>query len=91
MNSSLPCLNALSLSRLRIAAVIASAAALFGFGSTAWAQAKPAPPPSPASAASPGDVTVNNVLHKELFRVTALSTGSWSEERNFRRSLRIDL
>jgi hypothetical protein len=91
MNSSLPCPNARSLFRLRISAVIASAAAVFGFGSTVWAQATPAPPPVPASAAGRGDVIVSNVLHKELFRPTALRTGSWSEERNFRRSLRIDL
>lgn len=34
---------------------------------------------------------VNNVLDKEYFRATALSTGAWGEERSFRLSMRIDL
>lgn len=34
---------------------------------------------------------VNNLLDKEYFRATALSTGGWGEERNYRLSVRVDL
>ncbi|MBI4625880.1 MAG: TonB-dependent receptor plug domain-containing protein [Verrucomicrobia bacterium] len=36
-------------------------------------------------------LNISNVLDKEYFRATALSTGAWGEERNFRLSVRVDL
>jgi len=36
-------------------------------------------------------LNINNVFDKEYFRATALSTGAWGEERNFRMSLRVEL
>jgi outer membrane receptor for ferric coprogen and ferric-rhodotorulic acid len=36
-------------------------------------------------------LNVNNVLNKQYFRATALNTGGWGEERNFRFSARISL
>jgi outer membrane receptor for ferric coprogen and ferric-rhodotorulic acid len=36
-------------------------------------------------------LNVYNLLDKEYFRATALSTGAWGEERSFRLSLRVDL
>jgi outer membrane receptor protein involved in Fe transport len=36
-------------------------------------------------------LNINNVFDKEYFRATALSTGAWGEERNFRLALRVEL